>query len=152
METNVLGKAVMVLPGQGKMIRAYGDEVTFLLTGEQTGGRLTLFTDITPPGGGPPPHRHLNEDEWWVVQEGTASFFLDGEWKPVPAGGVVFAPRGSVHTFRNDGQTPLKMMISVSPSGFETFFQRSSAEFAKTAGPAMENIIAIAAEHGIEFV
>ena len=45
------------------MLRAFGEEVTILLDGERTAGKLTMWTEITPPGGGPPPHYHVNEEE-----------------------------------------------------------------------------------------
>ena len=113
---------------------------------------MSLWTNITPPGGGPPPHYHVNEDEWFVVQEGRMSFFADGQWQEVRAGGVVFAPRGSVHTFKNVGDQPSRMIVSTSPAGFETFFSRCAEEFANPEGPNMERIIEISAEHGIHYV
>ena len=45
--------SVVVLPGSGKVIRAFGDEVTVHLGTQETGGKFTMFTDVTPPGGGP---------------------------------------------------------------------------------------------------
>jgi quercetin dioxygenase-like cupin family protein len=140
------------LPGQGRVIRAFGDEVIMHLEGEDTGGALSLWTNITPPGGRPPPHYHLKEDECFQVQEGRLSFLVDGHWQEVGPGGVVFAPRGSVHTFKNVGDKPSRMTISTSPAGFETFFSRCAEEFAKPAGPDMERIVAISAEHGIHYV
>jgi quercetin dioxygenase-like cupin family protein len=140
------------LPVQGRVIRAFGDEAIMHLEGADTGGALSLWTNITPPGSGPPPHYHLNEDEWFVVQEGRLNFLIDGQWQEVKAGGVVFAPRGSVHTFKNVGDRPARMIISTSPSGFETFFSRCADEFAKPDGPNMERIVEISAEHGIHYV
>jgi quercetin dioxygenase-like cupin family protein len=152
MNTETLIAPTINLPGQGRVIRAFGDEVIMHLEGEQTGGALSLWTNITPPGGGPPPHYHLNEDEWFVVQEGRVGFLADGQWQEVGAGGVVFAPRGSVHTFKNVGDKPSRMIVSTSPAGFETFFSRCAEEFAKPGGPNMERILEISAEHGIYFV
>jgi hypothetical protein len=43
--------------------KAFGDEFYFHLTGEQTGGKVTVFPEVTPPGGGPPPHYHEFDDE-----------------------------------------------------------------------------------------
>ena len=122
------------------------------LEGEDTGDVLSLWTSITPPGGGPPPHDHLNEDEWFVVQEGRLSFFADGQWREVGPGGVVFAPRGSVHTFKNVGDRPSRMTVGTSPAGFEIFFSRCAEEFVKAEGPNMERIVEISAEHGIHYV
>jgi quercetin dioxygenase-like cupin family protein len=152
MNTQTLVAPTITLPGQGRGLRAFGDEVIMHLEGEQTGGTLSLWTEITPPGGGPPPHYHLNEDECFVVQEGRVSFLADGQWQEVKAGGAVFAPRGSVHTFKNVGDQPSRMMVSTSPAGFETFFSRCAEEFAKPGGPNMERIVEISAEHGIHYV
>lgn len=138
--------------GTGRVLKAYGDEVVILLSGEQTGGRLVLFTDVTPPGGGPPPHYHVNEDEWWYVLEGRASFFIEGRWRDVTPGSAVFAPRGSVHTFKNTGNQPLKQLITTSPAGFDKFYARSAEEFARPGGPDMARLMTIAAGYGIHFV
>ena len=97
----------ITFPGKTNVFRAYGDEATFLLEGQHTGGRYTMFVYVTPPGGGPPPHYHATEDEWWHVLEGTASFLADGQWVDVTAGGAVFMPKGNVHTFKNNTDRPL---------------------------------------------
>ncbi|MCW1914173.1 dimethylsulfonioproprionate lyase family protein [Luteolibacter sp. GHJ8] len=141
----------IVMPGAAKTHVAFGDQATFLLTGEQTGGRYTMFRYVVSPGGGPPLHRHDDEDEWFLVLEGSGEFYGDGKWTMVPEGGSVFMPRGSVHSFRNPGHSPLVLLIHTSPSGFETFFARCGEEFAKESGPDMDAILAIAAEHGIAF-
>jgi hypothetical protein len=65
---------------------------------------------------------------------------------------MVFMPRGVVHSFRNPGSTPLRMLVHTAPSGFEVFFSRCADEFAKPGPPDMQRIMAISAEHGIFFV
>ena len=99
--------SMTVRPHEGKVLLAFGEEVTVYLGSAETGGKFTSFVEVTPPGGGPPPHYHENEDEWFFPLEGRAEFFLDGTWKEVPIGIIVFVPRGTVHTFRNPGETPL---------------------------------------------
>jgi mannose-6-phosphate isomerase-like protein (cupin superfamily) len=143
--------ACVVPPSTSAPLRAFGEEVEILLSGAQTAGRYSMWHESTPPGGGPPPHLHQHQDEWFYVLEGSAEFLLDG-WKPLAPGGAVFVPRGTPHTFRNSGTTPLKMLIQMSPSGFETFFASSAEEFAKATGPDMERVMAISAQHGIQFV
>ena len=138
-------------PVRDRVLRAFGDELTVLLDGEQTGGAMLLGVINTSPGGGPPPHYHLNEDEWFLVQEGRASFFVGGQWQEVPTGTRVFLPRTVVHTFKNIGDQPLRMLFGTVPAGFEKFFVRCADECAKPNGPNMERIAQIAAEHGIHF-
>lgn len=145
------GAGAIVLPDMAQKVSAFGDDITFHLTGRDTGGKYTLFSSVTQPGGGPPPHRHGNEDELFLVMEGRASFFYDGKWTEVPAGTSVFMPRNSLHTFKNTGETPLKLLVQTSPSGFETFFTRCAEEFNQPKGPDMKRILEISAEHGISF-
>lgn len=142
----------VVLPEQGRVVEAFGDRVTFLLTGVETGGRYTMFLSETQPCLGPPPHVHEDCDEWFHVMEGRAEFFKDGAWTEVPPGTSVFIPRGTVHSFRNAGDTPLMQLIHTAPSGFETFFTRCAEEFNREGGPDMARIMGIAGGHGIRFV
>ena len=151
MSTSTLLPPALTLPDDAIVHEAFGDRVTFHLTGEQTGGRCTVFSVETPPGGGPPPHWHENEDEIFHVLEGRAEFLKDGEWTEVPAGSSVFMPRGSIHGFRNAGDVPLKQMVQAIPAGFDTFFARCTAEFHREGGPDMARIMEISAEHGIYY-
>ena len=135
-----------------RVLYAFGEEVTILLDGKATGGKLTMWTEITPPGGGPPPHHHVNEGEAFHVLEGRVAFLSDGEWREVGPGGAAYMPRGVVHTFKNVGDQPSRMLLTATPSGFEKFFARCAEEFAKAGGPDMSRIIEIGIEHGIHFV
>lgn len=111
-----------------------------------------MILNVTPPGGGPPPHKHDHEDELFYVLEGRASFLAEGKWTDALPGSAAFMPKGSVHTFKNAGDTPLKLVVTVSPSGFEKFVEKCAAEFAKPGAPDMARIMGYADEHGIHFV
>jgi quercetin dioxygenase-like cupin family protein len=150
--TSSEGRATVVPQEEGRVLRAFGEEVIILLDGERTGGKLTAWTEITPPGGGPPAHYHSVEDETFHVIEGRVAFLVDGQWREVTAGGSAFMPHGVIHTFKNVGDEPSRMMITTMPAGFEKFFARCAEEFAKPGGPDMPRIIGIGAEHGIHFL
>jgi quercetin dioxygenase-like cupin family protein len=142
---------VLVPCGPKPIVRAFDEEVEFLLTGAQTDGKLCQWIETTPPGVGPPPHWHENDDEWFHVLEGRVSFLTEGTWNEVGPGATAFVPKGAVHAFENVGDTPSRMLISTSPAGFETFFTRCAAEFAQPGGPDMQRVNEIAGEHGIHF-
>jgi hypothetical protein len=67
-------RTLVILPGEGKTLRAYGDTAQVKLSGEQTNGSMSVALSTTPPGGGPPPHRHHNEDEMFLVLEGSIRY------------------------------------------------------------------------------
>jgi quercetin dioxygenase-like cupin family protein len=150
MNENII-PCIVVKPSDMKVMEAFGDRVTFRLTGRETGGKYTAFLVETPPGGGPPPHVHDREDEWFQVLEGEVEFFSAGQWTKVEAGSSVFAPRGSIHCFRNVGNTTLRQLIHTAPSGFEDFFAAITAEWQAEGGPDMERVVAISADYGISY-
>jgi quercetin dioxygenase-like cupin family protein len=148
-------QTLVVPPGGGKEIHAYGDTAQIKLGGEQTNGAMVVTLASTPPGSGPPPHRHRNEDEMFLVAEGKIRYFANGQWtEPLEPGSIVYTPRGAVHTFQNVGETPSRQYIIITPSGFEQFFAKSADIFAAAgaAGPDMARIVALGDEYGIEFV
>jgi quercetin dioxygenase-like cupin family protein len=138
--------------GRRESAASFGEEVRIHLDGARTAGTLTMWTESTPPGGGPLPHYHLNEDEVFHVLEGLIAFLLDGKWHEIGPGGAAFMPRGVIHMFNNVCDRPSRMLLTTTPSGFEKFFARCAAEFAKPGGPDMSRIIDIGAEHGIHFL
>ena len=44
------------------------------------------------------------------------SFLREGAWHDVDRGGVVFMPKNSVHTFKNIGDTPSRVLTGKSRS------------------------------------
>ncbi len=144
--------ATIRTPNEARIIRAFGDEMILHLGTEDTGGKLNMWTNVTPPGGGPPPHYHDNEDEWFWPLSGPAEFLKDKEWIEVPERTAVFMPRGTIHTFRNPNAEPLHMLIQTMPGGFDRFFAECGDEFAKGGPPDMEKIVEISAGYGIHYV
>jgi mannose-6-phosphate isomerase-like protein (cupin superfamily) len=149
---NTTPTSVIVQPGEGKELRAFGHVLSVFLAGEQTGGALAVMFGETPPGGGAPLHVHSREDEWFLVVEGRISFFADGRWTEVEPGGAVYLPRGCPHTYRNSGTIPSKHWVHTAPAGFEKFFARCADEFAKPGEPDMSRIVEVFHEHGIELL
>lgn len=143
---------VVVRQDEVRVLRAFGQEVIILLDGEQTGGRVTMFINVNPPGEGPPPHYDSVEDKTYYVLEGRAAFLINEEWREVGPGGSVFVPHGCVHTFKNVGDQPLRSLVVAAPSGFEKFFARCHEEFAKPGGPDMSRVLQISEEHGLHFL
>ncbi len=143
---------IVVSPGERPVLRAFGEEITILLDSEQTGGRLTMWIEKTPPGGGPPLHFHINDDETFHVLEGRVAFFQNSKWDEIGPGGSAFVPRGQLHTFKNAGTEPARMLVTTAPAGFDVFLTRCAEEFAKPQGPDMAHVAEIAAEHGIHFM
>ena len=145
------GGARVVRPGDGERVRAFGNEIEFLLTGEQTADSLTVGLASVPPGNGPPPHVHSSDDELFLILEGEYRFFVNGEWTNAGPGSVVYLPRGSVHTFQVVSATPGRHWTLQTPSGFERYFARAAEVFAAPGPPNVARLAAIGAEYGYSF-
>ena len=146
------GDARIVRPGEGRRVQAFGNEIEFMLSGDQTGESLTVGLASVPAGNGPPPHVHYAEDELFLILEGEYRIDLNGEWTNVGPGTAVYLPRGSVHTFRVVGPTPGRHWTLQTPSGFERYFARAAEVFAVPGKPDFAKLAAITADYGAELV
>jgi quercetin dioxygenase-like cupin family protein len=124
-----------VAAGEGERIWIVGDTMTFKATGDSTGGSLVLLENLTAPGGGPPPHVHTREDEFFYVLDGTFEMRIGDEVQPLGPGGFAYVPRGTVHNFRNTGETASRILVGFTPAAIEGFF-RESGRPATDEGPA----------------
>lgn len=90
---------------------------------EETAGAYSVMIGEGPPGSPAPAlHEHPTTDEAFYVAAGEASFQLEDEQILVPAGGLVFVPRGTVHTAWNAGSEALRGLIIISPGNVEHEF------------------------------
>src|SRR5687767_5326902 len=91
---------VMMPPKE--IIRAGQLEIRFLLDGDDTGGRISMFEFIVPAGAKvPAPHYHEHVDEVAYGLEGVLTFTVDGGAHEIGPGDRCFIPRGAVHHFVN---------------------------------------------------
>ena len=140
----------MRFPAGVEAVHAFGSTLSFVLEGADTAGTLAVALNVTPPGGGPPLHRHVAEDELFLVLDGQLEFLVAGEWCAVPPGGIVYYPRGVPHAFRNVGDVPSRHWVLVTPAGFEHFMADCAPLFIGPGPVDRERVGAIAKRHGIE--
>lgn len=112
-----------ISPSAGESWWVITNHQVMKLTSAATGGALSLWFETIPPGGGPPPHIHHAEDEVFIVTEGEITFQSGDRTWVGQAGAVVFAPRGIPHAFKNTGATVARMIILVTPGGFDNYFR-----------------------------
>ena len=142
---------------EGRTIAVVGDVYRFLATGEDTNGQYAQWEAIVPPGGGPPPHVHSREEEGFYILEGEITFQIGDERVVATAGMFANMPVGTPHSFKNESNRPVKMLISVAPAGLEQMFFEVGvpvAQGATIASPPakeeIEKLLEIAPRYGIE--
>jgi len=139
---------IVVRKDQGRIYPTGEGALTFKISAEQTGGVFAFGYATTEPGGGPPIHTHTQEDELFIIIEGTFEFTVKGDKVIANAGDVIFSPRGTQHTFKNIGETEGKSYLVVTGGNFEKFYERYAAEIA-SGNPDFQKLVGIAEEHGI---
>ena len=142
---------------EGAAIWLLGELHIWKATGVATAGAYALMENHVAPGHEPPRHVHHREDEAWYVLEGEATFQVGDRSLPAPAGSFVFAPKGIPHGFTVRGPAPARLLVVVSPAGFEQFSEEMGrpAE-ARTvpppAAPDLGKLAALTEKYGLEVV
>jgi quercetin dioxygenase-like cupin family protein/catechol-2,3-dioxygenase len=143
--------------GTGPAYWGPGDQITFLITGAETGGAFFMAEVSVPPAGGPPPHVHYREEESFHVLQGTLTIQAGGKTVTASPGDFVHLPRGMTHSFQNTGSVDAKFLVVVTPAGLEKFFEeafypatdRSSAPPLATEA-LLARLLAAAPRYGLE--
>jgi mannose-6-phosphate isomerase-like protein (cupin superfamily) len=125
------------------------EEVLVKTTGADSSGRFAFFHLTAPTMSGPPLHVHTKEDELFYVLEGELVFQIAGERVTAGPGTTAFFPRGVVHTYQNFREQPARLLIMVTPSGFDTFFEELSAGTAPGQLPDMEFFNTLLGKYGM---
>lgn len=125
-----------------------GSRIQVLLDREETGGDMGMFTTRFRAPGGPPRHVHEDAGEAFVVLEGSAEVLVDGETMTLAEGEAGFAPKGADHTFHITGENGGKLLVIVTPGGFEGFFEATKH---LKLPDELETLNEISAEYGQVF-
>lgn len=64
------------------------------------------------PGGHTPHHAHDFEHEVYIL-DGTGEVLLEGEFRPIRKGDVLYVPADEEHQFRASGPQPLRFLCMV---------------------------------------
>lgn len=121
------------------------------IASEETGGAYSVLDNVVGPQGGPPPHRHENEDEVFYVLEGEFEINYGGQTVVARKGDVVAVGKGVTHSFRNVGAGEGRLLVTITPGGFERFFEEVSREQIKMPQDA-EKLAALSRKYGLEFL
>lgn len=144
-------KPIQVPKGGGKPVNILGIPMLIRIHGSETGGVLSVVESVDAPQSGPPPHIHHREDETFQVLEGDYEFTVAGKTLSAGPGTTLFAPRGIPHTYRCVGNSPGKLSVTLTPAGFERFFEEVGA-MTPQEQQDIPRVIQLGAKYGLEFL
>jgi quercetin dioxygenase-like cupin family protein len=147
-----------VVAEEGRALWVLGELVTYKVASEDSGGACSLFDVVVQPQGGPPPHIQHMEDEWTYVLEGEFELLNKDRTISCGPGSLAYVPKGNLHTYKNVGQGPGRVLVGQTPGGaLEAFFEEVGEEALDKSTPPVTDgppdvarIVEIAASHGIE--
>jgi mannose-6-phosphate isomerase-like protein (cupin superfamily) len=105
-----LRSASILRTKHGSEIRPLVDRTTSDIT------QCSVAEELLPPGHAVTPHFHRETEEVYYVLEGAGEMTIGAETASVGAGDAIFIPRGSVHTLRNTGGVPMRIVLVCGPA------------------------------------
>jgi quercetin dioxygenase-like cupin family protein len=128
-------KLIAVKAGEPDELSYDAGTVRFLVSSEDTHGAWSLVELKEMPGYHTNLHRHNHTDEAFYVMEGVLTVKINDTLSDYPAGSYVLIPRGTAHAQGNRGKVPARILLTMTPGGFERSFQ-DRVDLFKTAKPS----------------
>ena len=135
----------------GEEWNVFGVKIIGKIMSEDTQGDYSVIVTETPPEGGPPKHIHKHEDELFYVIKGTYEFYCGDKTVIAKKGDMVRLPKGIPHHFKNIDSIKGVTMNTITPGGFESFFD-DIAKASKTKKLSRKEIDSIAGIYGMSFL
>ncbi len=128
----------------------HGGSIHIRVRSEDTDGRFGLIEQVVPAGfPGPALHVHPDFAETFYVIEGEIAVRVGDEAHEAGAGTVAVVPPGTPHTFANPSAAPARMLVLVTPGGFERYFEALTKAIREAGGfPPAEELAALGIAHG----
>ncbi|MFN5909860.1 MAG: cupin domain-containing protein, partial [Bacteroidota bacterium] len=92
----------------GDVLNSNYEGFTITITRQEKG--LVYGTLVMQPhAAGPPEHRHLNFDELFAIENGTATLMHKGQTRALLPGEEVLIKKGEAHKFYNETDEPIRV-------------------------------------------
>lgn len=116
----------IVLPAGGGRSYACGPmHAVFKADGDETGNRYSVSEwTVAPRSAGSGPHSHDDNDEIFLVTDGTMAVRVGDTWIDAERGAFLRIPAGVVHDFENRSDRPATLFNVFIPGGFEAMMPR----------------------------
>lgn len=119
-------------------------------TSDTTGGAFGLVEQVIPPGyPGPALHVHPTFEETFYIVEGRLALRAADEAYEAGSGTVALIPRETPHTFANPSSERARILVLVTPGGFERYFEQVVVAIKAAGGvPPVDELVALGIAHG----
>ena len=115
--------AIIIPRDSGKVLDLGLGRAAITVAASQTDGRFSQLELVEYPGYSTPLHIHDKSVETFFVLKGTLTLLLAGKKHEIAAGGSAVIPMGTPHAQGNFTKEDVHVLITLSPGGFEKFFE-----------------------------
>jgi quercetin dioxygenase-like cupin family protein len=137
-------------PIRGEVIRLGQLQVTFYVSGADTGGHADVFEVLVPEGAKVPvAHHHVEVDEVVYGLEGVLTYRVGGVTHELRAGDRLFAPKGIEHHFENRHPGPSRFLSVLTPATIGPKFFRELATLVTGGPPDPAKVGQVMLKHGL---
>jgi mannose-6-phosphate isomerase-like protein (cupin superfamily) len=123
-----------------------GERFTIRTSSRATNDAYVVLEVVAEPGNGVPMHIHENEEEHFIIVDGTAHLANGDKVLDLTAGSAVTVGKGVPHAWCNRTDVPLRMLVIFTPGHIEGLFRATAEE--KGDG----DLLAIANAYGTRIV
>jgi quercetin dioxygenase-like cupin family protein len=128
--------------------------IRFLLTGDDSGGNVSVFEFVVPAGEklAAPAHKNDAYEEILYGVEGVLTWTVDGAPIEVGPGQALCIPRGAMHRFDNLSNHDVKQLAVISPAIMGPAYFREAAEVINAAAggpPDRARMMDVFRRHGM---
>lgn len=129
-------------------------EIRFLLTGDDSGGSVSVFEIFVPAGQklAAPAHKNDAYEEVLYGVKGILTWTVDGAPIKVGPGQALCIPRGAAHRFDNLGDDDAKQLVIITPAIMGPAYFREASEVIGAAGdgpPDRAKMMEVFRRHGM---
>jgi mannose-6-phosphate isomerase-like protein (cupin superfamily) len=123
-----------------------GERLNIRVTSDETDGAYTVFEVFADHRNGTPLHVHDDEEERFVILEGTGQFANGEQRVELSAGASLIVGKGVPHAWCNLSETPLRMLTIFTPGTIDKMFKETDE------APNKEALEAIVKRYGTRIV
>jgi mannose-6-phosphate isomerase-like protein (cupin superfamily) len=100
-----------------------GERIAVRISSLQTNGAYAVVESFAESGCATPMHLHRNEEEHFVVVSGLYRVALEDEVFDISSDVSITIPKGARHSWRNLSSEPSRLLVILTPGGFEQCVQ-----------------------------
>jgi len=122
-----------------------GERFKIQTSSSDTGGAYLILEVEAAPRIGVPLHTHDNEEEHFIVVEGTVQIAVGGKTQDFPAGTSVTVGKGIPHAWCNLTDSLVRFVVIFTPGRIEEMFRAVAAK-------KVDDVVAFARSYGTRIV